>query len=842
MRSNTIKLDGAWSVKAAELDCEGEDGLRAVQRSRKGWRPARVPGEVHLDLVRAGEMPEPLQSDDIARCRWPEEKSWWYRRSFNVPARFPRHERRQLVFEGLDLYTQVFVNGSPAGEAADAFVPSVFDVAPLLKAGANELVVRMTAGSELAERHETAPPPEPGKLYGSRNWPPRRWLRKPAFAYGWDWIEPLPNIGITGTVRLEGRSHAVIAELRLDTVLRDGRAFLEIDTVVENLHAWSERAALLEMTIEPPGGKGRAVRRRWELDLPVGRSPIRDLAEVPDPQLWWPNGMGAQPLYHVTTRLLAAGVECDRREMDVGLRTVEIDRARLPDGSRFCIRVNGQEVFCKGGNWGPADAILPRADRRKCERLVAEARDAHFTMFRVNGVGTIERQAFYDACDRAGILVWQDFPFSCSTYPDDDAEFCRACRDEAEAIVASLRHHASIALWCGSNENLWGFAEWWADKPCGPARTGGTVLYNQVLPDVCRRLDPNRPYWPCSPFGGEKPNDEFSGDCHWWLPAYMNPDPERRFRHEVYDECQARFVSEFGAIAPCHVDSIRTFLRPEERDPEHHVWQMHTNTFENGALAQSIAALYADTDGLTLHELVLYGQMVQAVLLGRAVQAMRFRKGDPRAECCGALVWSYSDCWGETGWSIIDYYARRKAAWYWYRRACRPVKVIVRQRGRRLVTRIVNDTLTPRRASVELGWSRLDGTERQLRTERVAAAANGMVEVGADTIPAKREVDPREWVYGAVLNTAEGDQDQCAYPLLPHRELAAAQPQIQAKEAEGGWQIESPVYCHGVHFNDHGRAVLTDNYFDLLPGVPVTLARVDGRRSLPKLSAIAPKG
>ncbi|NQT18340.1 MAG: hypothetical protein HQ592_01455 [Planctomycetes bacterium] len=835
MKPDTKSLDGLWNVRPDSLASDGKAGLRRVRRARSGWMDARVPGEIHLDLMRAGKMPEPLESDNIAECRWPEDKSWWYRKRFRMPAQFLRHERQELIFDGLDLYAQVFLNGKPVGSAANAFVSATFDARPYLQAGDNELVVRMTAGSELARAKEpNYRRPTAREIPATGDFPPRKWLRKPQFAYGWDWIEPLPNVGITGPVRLEGRSHVALHELRLDTVLRGKKVFVEVDAVIENLHPWSERRCTLKLELQPPKG-ARGVSRSYKLDCPVGRSPVRDLIEVPGPQLWWPNGSGGQPLYKVVARVLHGRTECDRREFCIGLRTVEIDRSRLPGGSRFCIKVNGRDIFCKGANWGPADAILPRVSRQKYEQLVADAQDANFNMFRINGVGTIEPPAFFDACDRAGILVWQDFNFACTSYPDDDPEF----RDEADSIVRSLRHHPSIALWCGCNENIWQFPDR-RTSPNEPADTGGMILYNQILPDICRLLDPRRPYWPSSPLGGEDPNDELTGNCHWWQTAFMSPDMARRVRHEVYDDCRARFVSEFGCIGPCHPDSVRRYLAADERHPDHPTWQLHTNACEKETIAEAIRLHYADPGSLKLPEYSLYGQMFQATILGRAVEAMRFRTNDKRYECSGALIWSYSDCWGETGWSIIDYYCRRKAAYYWVRRACKPLKVIVRQRGRKLVTRVINDSPERVAGTVEHGWFRIDGDDRMVTSRRLTVPAGGMAEAGAERMPPARDLDPRAWVYGAVLRTDEHVQDQSVWPLLPHRQLSVPTPEIRVSRKGKRWEVCSPTYCHGVHCNDHGRAVLSDNYLDLLPGVPLTIARADGKRSLPALASILP--
>jgi beta-mannosidase len=1012
----SVSLNGSWLVRPEALDCVGEDGLQQVAQAQDGWIEAQVPGEVHLDLIRAGQMPEPTAGANMPKCRWPETKSWWYRTQFEIEADFLQHERQHLVFDGLDLNAQVFVNGQLAGESRNAFVPACFDVKRLLRTGRNELVVRLTAGHEVAMRLERSAAirggikgdvafpqewtlfgpaakdaPEPalanlgavpaelevggarlagrrvrlsengldleallgdaptgttvyllaeltldedteatfgsgllrwmkwwangqvvfddlardgdefdwlsldnhcfnvrlrkgrnllavkavsggrgfgwiaggprelrqplvvdkvpnpmreGQPYRHRLWPLRKWLRKPQFSYGWDWVDALPNIGIWRGVRLEGRTHVVLQELRLDTVRDGAKVSLEMEAVVENLHPWSERACVLDLEIQPPDG-GAAIRRRYTLDVPPGRLPVRDMIEIPHPQLWWPNGMGEQPLYRIAARVSdTAGTTCDTRQFAIGLRTIEIDRSRLAEGSRFCLRVNGQEVFCRGGNLGPHDPILARISDAKYQALVAEARNANFNMLRINGCSIFESPAFYEACDRAGILVWQDFMLTCATYPDDDAAFCEAVRAETESAIRLLRHHPSIALWCGNNECTWGFREWWNPHKSEPLQLGGVKFYNQLTPDLCRQLDPRRPYWPSSPCGGENPNSELEGNCHWWYPFFMNADTNRRIRHEVFDECRARFVSEYGVIGPCHLDSIREYLAPEEIRPESLAWRMHTNTFEKETVSAAIRRHYADPEPLTVPEYVLYGQMYQAIMHGHILEALRFRKQDPQDDCQGALIWAYSDCWGETGWSILDYYLRRKPSYYWIRRAAAPLKVIVRQRGEKLVTRLVNDMLSPVTVKMDVGWWRLDGRAREIETRTVSAPANRMCEVATAALPAPSARDPRQWLYAAVLRDADGvSADQSVWTLAPHRELALSRPDIRTQVlADGRIEVSSPVYCHAVHAEDHGRELLSDNWFDLLPGMPVRLriAR-EHRKDHIELEAVMPR-
>jgi beta-mannosidase len=677
----------------------------------------------------------------------------------------------------------------------------------------------MTAGSELSADPSAAGGKIPNPDH--RHWEGRRWLRKPAFEYGWDWVDALPNISIWRGVRLEGRRHAVIDDLRLDTVLRDGRVFVELEAMLENLHWRSGRACVFDLAIHPPDG-GAPITRHYAIDLPPGRAPVRDLIEIPNAKLWWPNGMGDQPMYRVVANVgNAAGESRDRREFSIGLRTIELDRSRAANGARFCFRVNGQEVFCRGGNLGPLDPILARVTDEKYRQLVADARDAHFNMLRINGCSSYEGPAFYDACDRAGILIYQDFMFTDLTYPQEDAEFVAAARDETEAAVRMLRHHPCIALWAGNNENTMLFSG-------SPGY--GEKLYGQIFPELCSRIDPRRPYWPGSPAGGKDPNSQMIGDCHWWDDGWMNSNLKQRISPAVYDNCRARFLSEYGVIGPCHIDSIREYLAAVDTQRKSPAWKMHTNDYEEGTLPAAIRTHYADPTNLSLEEYSLYGQLFQATMHESAIEAMRFRKHDPADDCAGILMWSYSDCWGETGWSLLDYYLRRKASYYAARRASAPVKVIVRKRDDHYVTRAVNDTLDTFGGTVDVGWWRLDGTARNVDSRHISLEPNSMLEVANAPAPPADERDPRVWVYAAVLRDSQEtafDQSLCFQEPCRRRELP--KPKIAVKAVGDDLiEVSSPVYAHAVHVEDHGREVISNNWFDLLPGVPVRVRLATG--------------
>ena len=842
----SIALDGDWEVLPMDLDCRGTDGLKKVHRRRSGWIPVDVPGEIHLDLIRAGKMEEPTVSTRMGHCRWPELKSWWYRCRFEVTKKFLAEESQQLVFEGVDCYAQYFINGRFAGESRNSLVPHTIGLrdfwkdgedhrACYLREGKNELIVRVTSGQETVSEIEPDPRLETGDTSpekGREKWNGNVYLRKPQFVYGWDWVPALPNIGLWRPVRLEGRSGAVIDDLRLSTRLERSTAVISVEAVIENVHPWASCGCGIEFELSDEAGV--AAEHRENINAQIGRQTVRFEVRVPKAKLWWPNGLGAPWLYRVETRLFRGGKITDERSFNYGLRTITINQSPAPQGRRFCVTVNGREVFCKGGNWVPPDPIIARVDHHHLEELLGAAAEANINMLRVWGGGVYESDAFYDLCDRKGILVWQDFIFACAPYPDQLDWFRQAVRDEAEAAVRRLRHHPSLALWCGNNENVWGFHCWWnkpEEDPFDKGRqAGGSVVYNRILPEVCGRLDPDRPYWPSSPCGGPEPNGETAGDCHWWHPGTMNEDPERRINHEVYDECRARFVSEWGVIGPCHLASRRKYLLADEREFGTPADRFHTNTFEKSTLVLGLQRHYADTDGLSLADHTLYGQMFQATMYAGSIEAMRFRSNDTVDDCQGALIWMYNDCWGETGWSVIDYYLSRKPSYYWLAAAFRPLRAIVRRRGNHLVTRVVNDGPKPKRVILHRGWMRLDGTDSHLTNRKIKATPAALYEAGRDKITAKARPNPAEWLYAAWLEIDGEHESPSIWLPHPRREMAMVEPDIKVKSGARNIVVSSPVYCHGVHLPDDGEGVLQDNYFDLLPGIPRRIAWHTGKR------------
>lgn len=822
---NTQDLNGFWQLRHEALSVIGMHGLDVVRTKTQDWLNAAVPGEVHLDLIAAGRMEEPLFSTNAPSCRWPEDRSWWYRTNFVVDAGVMQHQTRELVFDGLDYYAQIFLNGTMIGESENAFVPAVFDVTHCLVEGANELVVRLTVGTERASDQYMGEA-SAENIYGNRQtFKAVAQLRKPQFTYGWDWVDTLPNIGIWRGVELRGYSHVRVFDVKHWCELPTGNdtCLVHVEVDIENVHPSAEQTGAVAVALTAPDG---ASAGGFELDcmFPVGITRVTRTITVDNPQLWWPNTMGLQPLYRLTVDARVKDRTCETWTREVGLRTVSIDRSPLPEGHRFAIQVNGEDVFCRGGNWIPADAIIARVDKEKYDLLIADAKEANMTMLRIWGGGIYESGDFYKACDRNGILVWQDFMFSCHLYPDDRQAFRDNVRDEAAAVIRRLRHHPCIALWCANNENTWGLDKWWGnaeyDFPDPRLKLGGRYLYSRILPEVCLSLDPGRPYWPGSPAGGGNPDSEIEGDVHWWGPGTMNKDITRRYRHEIYDECRGRFVSEYGIIGPCQLESTREFLKPEELDVNCRAWKIHTNRFEKETTPAAIRYHYADPEGLAIQDYIRYGQMFQALMYGRTIESIRFRKLDPLDDCSGAIIWMYNDCWGETGWTPVDYFLRRKASFYWIRNACSPVRALVRQRGDELVTRVVNDTLEARSLRITCGWQAVDGSASELDTRDVEIDANSMLELRREALPAPADRPHDEWVYVAYAEGRGIDPIPSIWTLVPHRQLKTVDPKIDVTVSGSTITLTSRAYAHGVRHYDGGERLFSDNYFDLIPGVP----------------------
>ncbi|NLD73550.1 MAG: glycoside hydrolase family 2 protein, partial [Chloroflexi bacterium] len=541
-------LSAGWELREAGAD---------------DWLPATVPGSVQQDLIAAERLPDPYYRMNEFETQALEDQDWEYRSAFTLMAEDLEADEINLVFEGIDTYGDVYLNDIYLGSTANMFHAHAFDVTETVREGDNTLRVTLhSAVSTIRALRDNSPLP----LISSTE-PARPYIRKAQYAYGWDWGPRVVQIGLWRPVRLEiARRARVVSPYAYARSISDDVASVHVEAQVDS-YVDADLSAEVQITLE---GATKASAR-----VPVtnvrGVEGLDALLEVPEPRLWWPNGYGDQPLYDVTIRLLDGDEVLDETTFRTGLRTIRLIQEADVEGKSFILEVNGVRVFCKGANWIPAESLLPRLTAEDYHDYVRLAAEAHMNMLRIWGGGIYEDPAFYEACDERGVMVWQDFMYSCAQYPDEMDWFQEAARIEAEEVVTALRNHPSLVLWCGNNENNWGFDEWWH---VGVPKYLGNYVYREILPAVCAELDPSRPYWVSSPYGGEHPNGPEEGDRHQWMVWSNWQD------YGLYRQDTGRFLSEFGFQAMPDWKTVLSYTAPEDRSILSPVMRSHNKMAE----------------------------------------------------------------------------------------------------------------------------------------------------------------------------------------------------------------------------------------------------------------------
>ncbi|WP_228646669.1 glycoside hydrolase family 2 protein [Microtetraspora sp. AC03309] len=617
-------LHDGWTVTAVSSTGQHRPVVAGV--------PAAVPGCVHTDLLAAGIIDDPYLDDNEDRLTWVGRTDWAYETTFTWAG--TADERADLVCEGLDTVATIVLNGIQVGTTANMHRSYRFSVRHLLREGENTLKVLFEAPYGYAEEQRAALGNRPGAYTE-----PYQFIRKMACNFGWDWGPTLVTAGIWRPIGIHTWSTARLAEVR-PLVTLDGP-----DGQVD-VHVTVDRAAQVPLTVTAGvAGVTESVRL-----APGERTAVVTLA-VPEPELWWPRGYGGQPLYPLTVQL---GDGDDVWTKEIGFRSVALDRS----DDAFTLVVNGTPVFVKGFNWIPDDCFPSRITRERLAERFGQAIGAGANTLRVWGGGMYEREDFYALADDLGLLVWQDFPFACAAYPEEEP-FTQEVEAEARQHVARLAGHPSLAIWCGNNENIEGHADWgWQDSLDG--RSWGAGFYYDLLPKIVAELDPTRPYWPGSPYSGAPdlpPNDPAKGTVHIWT-VWNSHD----YTH--YAAYTPRFVAEFGFQGPPAYATLRRAVRDDPLTPVSPGVKHHQKAIDgNEKLLRGLGAHLPLPEGFD--DWHYYTQLNQARAMAFGVE--RFRALAPY--CMGTIVWQLNDCWPVTSWAAVDGDARRKPLWYAMRRA-----------------------------------------------------------------------------------------------------------------------------------------------------------------------------
>ncbi len=787
MSIHRIDLTGEWEFRNFNTfeNCE-----ETVLSKIPNWMKATVPGTVHSDLIAMDIIPDPFFRDNELKVQWVGEADWEYRRTFHVDDKFLSQKNIQLVCEGLDTLATIFINGNEIASVRNMFITHRFDVNDYLCEGENEILILFDSPLQYSRKMEETH----GKLTNTRH-SHRVYLRKAQYSFGWDWGPMLPTSGIWRPIYIESSN-----------LLRLKDVFVRTVTVSEN-------EAILDVEISADKISRETIRYRTEIN--GGIDPILKEVESADdhfrfqvivinPKLWWPNGSGEPFLYNICITAFLEDNLVDKRIFKYGIRTVEL---QLNDEGEGCFRihVNGQPIFCKGADWIPADSFIPRIQEKTYDKLLRMTADASMNMLRIWGGGIYEHPYFYQLCDELGIMIWHDFMFACGAYPEDNG-FLDLINEEAESVLRQLRNHASIVLWCGNNENEWIY---YRNGNGNPDRMTGFKIFHKLLPEICQRLDPTRPYWPSSPWGGEDPNSEEVGNRHSWDIWSRWVD----FTNVINDK--GKFISEFGFQAPANISTWETCLAPEDKFPQSRIFEFHNKQEEgNERLFRFLAAHQKVTTEFM--PFIYACQVNQAEALKMCIEHWRRKK----FKTAGALIWQLNDCWPVSSWSLIDSNKSPKASYYYAKRFFSDILLSFELGAEGLILWTVNDLLHVVEGLLDVTVSTFDGDVKWSYQQDLVMQSNTSTPISIlDVKKYHQLLDQTSFIRAKFQNEIGQISENCylndRYKFLDLDVIhISARVEQSHKESEGTFKLESQRFLKSVFLHLHGWD-FTENFFNV---------------------------
>lgn len=810
-----VQLDRGWQVRIDPADANAK-----AHPKEAAWLPATVPGSVQQDLIAAKRVPDPFLATNEAAIQWAGLTDWQWRTVIDVTPAMLARDHLDLVFDGLDTFAVVSVNGQKLLTADNAHRRWRADAKPLLKVGRNEITVTIASPIKrlqpmvLAEAN-----PLPGEYDSAFGDEPKGkqtspYIRKPKYQYGWDWGPRIVTLGLWRPARIEAWDDARIDRMRVDQdALNEGEARV---TATLTIVADAAVRRTVRAVVTAPDGRQIPVERA--VALAPGENRVTLPVTIAQPQRWQPVGYGAQAMYRIAADL---GGD-DAAERRFGLRTVDLVR----DKGSFGFRINGTEIFAKGANLIPFDNFPSRVTPQQIRTVLQGARDANMNMIRVWGGGYYLDDAFYDIADEMGLMVWQDFMFGGAVTPPD-AAFRHNVAAEAEEQVARLQAHPSVVVWAGNNEVLSGW-ENWSDrkafkKAVGPDEqerigVGMAVLFDRVLRDAVTRMSPGTPYWPGSPSTDyEGPTDtDRDGDRHFW-DVWSGSKPVER-----YLETCPRFMSEYGFQAMPVMATIRQFAGAGELKPDSPVMKAHQKFLAGEGNARLELYLRERLrPAKDFADFVYLTQVNQAQAIGMAARHHRAC----RPVTLGSLYWQLNDTWPAISWSSIDWYGRWKLLNFEAKRFFANQAIVAEHKGGATHVAVVSDATTPMPATWRLSVRDMAGQILSTREDAVTLAPLSATEVARIDDAALFTTAPANASYAvAELMVAGAPVSRTIVERALPRDMAYPDPQLTATWTDKRVTVRAGALARAVML-DFGGVVAqpSDNGFDLLPGESVTV-------------------
>lgn len=646
------------------------------QAEQNDWIKAEVPGVIHTDLLKAKKIKDPWYGTHEKELQWIEEKNWHYRTNFELTEAELKRAQIDLVCKGLDTYAEVKLNGQPILSANNMFRSWRVAVKDQLKVGKNELEIIFNSPLEVNRAKVKALGYE--LPAGSESSPLKvsPFARKAPYHFGWDWGPRYLTAGIWRPIYLESWDQIRIKNIQIiQEELTEKKAQLKIKAALK-IH----QGGTYDIQIN---------KEKYQIKLNPEDSLIEFPYEIEYPKLWWPNGWGEPHLQLIYIQILQNGISLDQQTEKIGLRTVELIQEKDSIGTSFYFKVNGKRVFIKGANYIPQSNFLPSVTEDDYRKIIADAKASHMNMLRVWGGGIYENDLFYELCDQAGILVWQDFMFAGSMYPGDD-DFIKNIKAEVQENIIRLRNHPSIAIWNGNNEMEVAWFNWGWQKSLGYSSkdsakiwTDYQKIFHQLIPDQIRALDPQRAYTSTSPLSNWGKDQNFNHQSmHYW-GVWHGKD-----HFEAYRKYVGRFMAEYGFQSFPNMKTIKSFAPDSSLYLESEIMRWHQKSYVGNQRILEEAQRYfpQPTD---FHDFVQKSQKTQALAMRMAIDAHRLK----RDHCGGTLFWQWNDCWPGPSWSARDVYGRPKELMKDLPELFAPIAIIPQRKGDLLNFYLVNDQL-----------------------------------------------------------------------------------------------------------------------------------------------------
>ena len=756
-----------------------------------------LPGCNYLDYMAAG-LSDPFFGTNENESHDIGHHDYCYERTFELDPEVFKYEHIELVCSGVDTICKVYINDAFAGSMANVFRTYRFDVKALVKEGENTLRMEFEDPYAYIEKEAAKHTDFP---YNEKNYQ-IRYIRKPACNFGWDWGPKLCPTGVVGKIYLE------CYESRISDIYIDQEHGIEgVRVNVNAALCGNVQGCDIYVGIEGPGDFSEEIYQEMPNAAPF---------MIQEPKLWWPNGLGKQPLYTVTVRLLKDGNILDEQIRKIGLRRLELDRSKNADGEQFRFIVNGVPIFAKGADWIPPDQFVTRFSREDMEFYISECAKAHFNMLRVWGGGYYEGEDFYDMCDKYGILVWQDMMFACNLYPFGDKEFLENCREEIRDNVRRLSHRASLALWCGNNE-IEALKFFMKD----PVLDLNMEFFHKTLPDWIREDDKNTPYWPGSPSSGRidgKVHDfrkgQLSGDSHLWN-IWHGMLPIEKFK-----KFPTRFCSEFGMESMPSVKTIKRFHPRPEPSLFDEVMQLHQKSGGgNAKILYYMLAKYKEPKDF--EDFVYLSQIVQADAIAYATECWKRNMGKQN----GALYWQFNDTYPVASWSSIDYYKQLKALQYRARHFNKMLAISNDYHKDRFDLYVVNEYPEEKKLRMTVELKSMSGDVKDLQAFDI-------------TVGPTRSQLAAKYLFSSVMTKAERRErylrvnlyeegrlmDERTYLPMEDKKMALGKGNVSLSARQEGKEavlvLESDTFMRYVFVDSpFASSPWSDNFFDLEPGI-----------------------